>query len=101
MNFFNKRYSLGKAMKLAQKPKYKDFEFVLYDPEQPQLGYKLISKEEAREHIDEVKKKKRNEEFEKRITGEGKYKNINQEVGSQYNQYQKSKKYQPPQMGTR
>lgn len=98
----NKIYSLGKAMKLAKDPNYQDWDFVPVDPGNIHAGYKMIPKEKMKAIISEVKNgRKRNEDFEKRITGEGKYKNVDQGVGQKYNQYQNAKRYQPEKFETR
>lgn len=93
MGIFKRRekkiYSLRKAMELAQDPKYKNYEFEPIDPEEIKAGYRMIPREQVREHIEEVKRNKRKEVFEKSITGDGSYKNIDRKS----NHDEKAKEY--------
>lgn len=85
--------SFGEAMKYAQNPDYAKYEFVPVDENDLKKGFQPQSKEEIRERIDTIKRRKLNPSFEQSVIAGGIYKYINTSTQPKYNNYQNTKGY--------
>lgn len=90
--------SFKDAMKYAQDADYSQYEFIPVDENNFERGFRVQSKEEVREHIDRIKRRKLNPSFEQSVIAGGIYKNIDSDVNRnnqpKYNNYQNSKGYE-------
>lgn len=97
-----KTYTLGEVMEFVSDTRYEQYEFIPVNPDNLQAGYRPVGKEEVRNCIEDIKKSKRNPEFEEYVTGNGSYKNIDTRVNKNlYNSYQSAKNYSPREVGLR
>ena len=85
------------TMKYAQDENYAQYEFIPVDENNFEKGFRIQSKQEVREKIDTIKRRKLNPSFEQSVIAGGIYKGIESETSrinqQKYNNYQNSKGY--------
>ena len=90
--------SFKDAMKYAQDENYAQYEFIPVDENNFERGFRIQSKQQVREDIDRIKRRKFNTGFEQTVIAGGIYKGIDSKVSKnnqpEYNKYKNSKGYE-------